>query len=654
MNIYTRTGTLIGEVTPIDATPTQSSTNAVQSGGVYTAIDGASGGDSVVIKAKTNLFDKNSAVLGDVDSSGVVVESSAYYVSDFTEVEYGQKYIGYNCYRVAYYTGAKAFISRARVYVNQLLTIPETAVFMRIVAEVANVDTAICADVRYFDPNYNGEVITGIASPVVSATRKGLGQYAEDNIDQFSVSENMFDYEHDYYQISNNQYGVNTATGEFKYTSDHIVTRDEDFYNNTYIGIEKFFPISEGEVITCNYAFNCAFYDESKTYLSNATRETPYEGATAPEDVAFVRLNVYGSSDGTLTGRIHSIAEIADIIIFKKVYKDVNILSPKWHYNLPHYQLDGTGMSANYLDKVRPNMIDSEFLSAMKCMAIREINAREHAWRFGNFNIWVGQDTKGYNMIKKMLMDCGIDFCGFEEVMRAHSNRPFDLAEFLRSWQFADGFIADRTASIMTNQSFVSRFPITSMSEAMFESGPDTANGKYINCKIELPRYLDIVNAKRILSVYVIHPPITTSYLAPMAQELLGILAQDTSDFIIVMGDTNDFGGTMETKTFWQPMIQGGYKTVIPITTKTVTRDTWTNPETGYPTRSIDQFFISDNIDVIGFNVINTKDNYAIPDSSVNSETDNKPCLSDHDFVYCDLKFDYNKVRSGLAQTEGE
>ena len=151
--------------------------------------------------------------------------------------------------------------------------------------------------------------------------------------------------------------------------------------------------------------------------------------------------------------------------------------------------------------------------------------------------------------------------------------------------------------------------------------------------------------------MYTLHVTITTNATKiAIAKELLGIISEDTSDFIVITGDTNDFTDVEADKAFWRTMEAGGFAPCIPIDTKTVTQDNISQESDEYPEKqwrwnSIDQIFVSDNIECIGYNVINTKDIYNEA-GNISGATDNQPALSDHDFVYADLKFKYDEPRT--------
>ena len=257
-------------------------------------------------------------------------------------------------------------------------------------------------------------------------------------------------------------------------------------------------------------------------------------------------------------------------------------------------------------------------------------------------------------MTKKMLMDYGIDFCGFEEcVISGSGNDYLGIAEFLHGWQFPSGFYTNWTDGTGTqiDKSFVSRFEVIESTKLSFPSA--SSNATYLNCKVRLPRYMDVYEPVRILSVYVVHFPIAQApEKIAVAKDLLRQIATDDSEFVIILGDTNDFGATPETKDYWVTLEAGGFKPVLPYDIKTVTQDdgsddaTEQDPARWWKTRAIDQFFISSNIESISYGIKNTKEDYAIPDSAVSANTDYEIALSDHDFVYCDLKFKYDEPRT--------
>lgn len=649
VNLYNRSGSLVGQSTPIDATPVSGSDNAVKSGGVYDSIENAP--DKSIVFEPKNLIDKNKCVDGTFNNStGEITTSDTYAVSDFIEVDTDNVYISADCDKFAAYKSDKTFISivsiNETIYGDQSLAFPANTKYIRLRFAQSDEDTAVCADVRYYtNGTVSGVEYTGIENNVMQAVKNGLSQYAIANPDMMVESGNLFDYRKDFVQIASN-YGLIVADGSFDYKSDTIA-KDADFVSTTRISLDKYYPIEYGEMVVCNYfSLAICFYNSSKTFISTVQNKYGYQATEAPSNSAYFRIMLKGSSSSSDADIITSLSQLKNIILFKVAKVGENDLIPKHNYLGEKYKIEGGMISPNYLDKVHPSMQDSDFLSAMKCMAIREVNARDHAYRFGTFNMWIMENTKGWNNVQRMLMDCGIDFCGFQECVINESTTNYKgIAEFLHSWQFPYGFYTNWTDGEDTiDKSFVSRFEILSSTKHTFASA--SSNATYLNCKVQMPRYLDVYDPKKVLSVYIVHFAITLpENKIEIANELLGVIANDTSDFVIIMGDTNDFGLTDEAKDYWVTLESGGFTPVIPIKTKTITQDEL-EQESDWQRYCIDQFLISSNIRAVGYNVINTKDKYYITDGYENSSTDNEHALSDHDFVYCDLQFDYDTPRT--------
>ena len=658
-NIYNRSGNLVGQMAFIDSSPNKGSENVVESGGVYDSVENAP--DKTITTANKNLIDKQKAVKGTINTTtGEITDSDSYYVTDYIEVDTDRKYITAECDKFGAYNESKGFISVVSIqtsqYGDQSLVFPNNTKYIRLRIGVSGIDDAICADVMYYTKGEtSGIEYTGFSDDTLQSAKKGIGEFAYNHPDCFSRTENQFDYEHDFIQVATRASGggLLSNNGEFWYTN-NTVAKDSDMLTNTGFAIDKYFPIEYGQMIVSNFRIEHAvFYDSQKAFLSASQDKEPYHGMYAPSSAKYVRVQLWGTNDSTRDdGYIKSLSQIKDIMIFIVDTGGQNDYYPKpWHF-IPYHQIDGKEVSPNYLDIVKPNMIDSEWLSAVKCTAIRAVNERDDIFRFGNFNMWIMENIKGWNNVRRMLMDCGIDFCGFEEcVVNEGISRHKGIAEFLKSWQFPYGFYSNWTDNEdPIDKSFVSRYPLASATKMTFQSA--SSNASYLNCKVNLPRYKDHYNPYRVLSLYIVHFPITdaTTKIA-VATELLGVIASDTSDFVIVFGDTNDFA----TKNYWQTLESGGFTPVIPTTTKTITQDTNFEEEDPDPDiwakYCLDQFLVSSNITAKAYGVINTKDKYYIEDGYESSATDNEPALSDHDFVWVDLKFDYDTPRSNYPSS---
>jgi hypothetical protein len=472
-----------------------------------------------------------------------------------------------------------------------------------------------------------------------------------DNVAIFENGINLFDYYNDYWIVG----GGFDNDG---FISSVIPIDYEDVTNTSGLAIAKYFPLSEGQTLFTNYILgHIYFYDSDKELISHKTSPTfKYSGNIAPEGCAYARILVALKPSDTQTktdGYIYSFEEIKNLMVWVKTCGEIKMGPPPTVY--PARQISGENISPDFFDKAEPSMEDSYFLSAMKCMAIRECNAREHTMRFGNFNMYLMMTTGGWDLTKRMLMDYGVDFCGFEEVTTGFSIYTVDLAKYLQSWQFPYGFYTNQTdGNASIDKSLVSRYEVLSSTKLTLSSSQ--SNNTLLNCKIKLPRYMDVVNPDRILSVYVGHFPIAQSATKiAFAQELLGIIAEDDSDFVVICSDSNDFGTTVETKDYWNTLANGGFRPAIPPSGKTITADN-IGAEEAETKNFIDQFFISDNIEMRNFGVKNTRNDYAVPGSHIsdgNADGTQKyvDALSDHDFVWADLYFDYSKTRAGLLES---
>lgn len=660
MNIYNRSGQLVSQSAIIDATPTAESENVVESGGIYSAIEKSP--DKSIKTAITNLIDKTKVISGDINTTtGDIDSSTTYHVTDFIEVNTSDVYLSPYCDRMGAYNENKQFIEVVAIvpdttFNSGSVSFPSGTKYVRLRIIANSVDNAIFIQAKYYNKNAVPQTVyTGFGEKFAKAFPAGFNQYSAEDDMLFSHGKNMFDYDNDFYQVALGiDNGLNRDNGTFVYLY-NIITNDEEITGNFCVSMDKYYPVSYGQMIVSNKSFrSIAFYNANKTFIIGKVVDSlrPYQGIVVPENSAYVRISFSGTLDGA--GSLHSLADIRDIVVWTVPVVGSNDLVPNVQSPQPRRLIDGQAISPNYLDKVVPSMNESQFLSAMRCMAIREVNKRDHAWRFANFNMWIMANTKGWNMTKKMLMDYGVDFCGFEEcVINESINRYKGIAEFLRGWQFPSGYYENWTdgEEQQIDKSFVSRFNVTESQKLWFES--PSSNKSYLNCKVQLPRYMDVYKPFRILSVYIVHFAIAQAPTKiAIAKELLQQIATDDSDFVVILGDTNDFGTTSETKDYWVTLEAGGFRPALPITSKTITEDEIgdeaTDPDDpGMPWRktAIDQFLISDNIDMVSYGVVNTKEEYAV-EGITGSGTDNEPALSDHDFVYCDLKFNYDRPRT--------
>ena len=590
--------------------------------------------------------------------TGQVGSESTYQTSDFIPLTDTWYYLK-NVEKYCIYNDEKQYINR---YGNNSPhpyrpRTGENSAYIRISVLNENIETALLCEMEHYYPDEAEVVHEQPRNLNISGDNfipKLLNDIAHKDSARFADGANLFDIDAGYlYVAATGGVVINTKTTGDIHAGNQQTQAKLTFdvhYNNADIPVNGgiastyYIPVESGKYLFSNYSFwNSAGYDSNKDFLAEVPFKNAFNGYLVPDGMAYVRLN-FKAQTTPAAGFLQSLDDAKNIIVWQEetgVCTRPTLTLSK--------QIDGGFISPNYLDKVVPNMADSDFISAMKCLMVREINRREHAWRFGNFNTYVGSGTSGFYLIRKMLMDNGIDFCGFEEM----SGRATDLGTFLESWQFAEGFVSPKNEQGKgTNAlSIASRFPVQTWNTYTMTSV--SSNKDCINARIRLPRFLDAYNPFRTMSMYVIHPAIGANQ-TNLANELLSIIASDESDYIVITSDTNSFSDTEEGKTFWRVLEAGGLRPVIPITTKTVTQDNLGKETDEYPEKqwrwhSIDQFFVSSNIDCVSYNVINTKDEY-VGTMKNDTTTDGEYALSDHDFVYADLVFK-DEVRSGLAQS---
>ena len=127
---------------------------------------------------------------------------------------------------------------------------------------------------------------------------------------------------------------------------------------------------------------------------------------------------------------------------------------------------------------------------------------------------------------------------------------------------------------------------------------------------------------------------------------LLAIMAQDTSDFIVVVADTNCFEGGLDiqnnTHVEWEMFRTAGYTPILPGIESTVTADQASThyhvdgDGTAFCDTCYDQIFVSSHITAEGYKVVDSN-LYPVPSAN------NAP-VSDHCMIYADLKFDFDAI----------
>jgi endonuclease/exonuclease/phosphatase family metal-dependent hydrolase len=287
-------------------------------------------------------------------------------------------------------------------------------------------------------------------------------------------------------------------------------------------------------------------------------------------------------------------------------------------------QINGWDINKNVYDMVVPE-VDSNIVRMMKTFAIRELNHQRDAFRIGTFNIYINNTRSNRPTIKKELETYGIDMCCFQEARNlSDNNEQINIGDYLKGWQF--GYCNTNVGTSGNGRAMVSAYEILSSEEVTFT---DNTSNSYLKCVIQLPRYKDYADGLTTLSLYTYHGNVTsaTTRTAEVAQ-MLSAIAQDSSDFIIVTGDTNDFSAN---KDVWTQFQTAGLTPVHDGKSETVTERN----------NSIDNIFVSNNITCLYYDVINSSEWMFKP-----TPTSSPIPVSDHDLLYADLKFDFETVIS--------
>lgn len=266
----------------------------------------------------------------------------------------------------------------------------------------------------------------------------------------------------------------------------------------------------------------------------------------------------------------------------------------------------------------------------IKSTGIREMNKTRDAFRFATFNIYsAGHAQRNWDCVKSMLQNFGIDFCACQEVRdplgTVEGNKVF--ADEMRSWQFP--YFSTNGDLYPTNERMLmSAFPVVSSYEWEYAkwSSDRRCCAKY---EVQLPLYKDRVGSDQIkmsiyntqLEVYPVASGNATNRIAE-AQEILDMIAEDENPFIAVLMDSNDFSPDKE---IWKMFTDAGFTYAIPIKTQTVTAQD----------NCIDQIFVSKNMEVLNYDVINGG-TYTF------FWSDKMQPVSDHDLCFADVRLDYD------------
>lgn len=378
---------------------------------------------------------------------------------------------------------------------------------------------------------------------------------------------------------------------------------------NGYYGLKSgyYMPVEAGDVLVSNNtSIGYYFYDETYTQISSASSQTPYLPQTAPENAKWLRVNFNPSH----------ISKGDPVMVWKaksatSAPYERPIFRPTIQYR-PDY-FDG-----NLFDYAVPTKLDQGVMRWARFAALRTMNESRDAYRFGTFNTYVSRGSKGFPVIREMLFNYGIDFCGFQECNVAGTTIGAAMYDFQFPYNSGARFETD---SVPT----VSRFEVTSVDTIALIDG----NHYCKVTKMNLPQNKHYPRVPT-LSVYNYHGSLLLANRLTEIQTMLGLIANDTSDFIVIMGDTNSEVDSAGHRQSWDAWEAAGFTAV-----HHGESPTW--PSSANPSRysSMDNIFVSEHINVLHYDII---------DGLYLKLEDGTTTLSDHDFVFADLQFDFDAV----------
>lgn len=305
-----------------------------------------------------------------------------------------------------------------------------------------------------------------------------------------------------------------------------------------------------------------------------------------------------------------------------------------------------------------PERDNSEFMNVVKYYTERSKRKEEGVIRIGTFNKFVSRGKSNWEVIKQELADYSLDICGFQECAAIVTDGVVSdqIGQALQGWQFKSYAPQDT----VVDKALVSHWNIThtDLITLLTHDGGTVSNCIHALMTISQNKYYShAVGADATLSVYCYHGASSgktisgTSYSSYQVRQmeinaLLAILAQDTSDFIVIVGDTNAFenGFDIATGTHheWEMFRNAGFTPVLEGKESTVTADLQNkyfckaDNDKVYCIACYDQIFIGANI---------TAETYGVVDSNLYPvESLGGVPVSDHCMVYADLKFDFDAV----------
>lgn len=383
--------------------------------------------------------------------------------------------------------------------------------------------------------------------------------------------------------------------------------------NGYYLLAEDYYmPVTEGETILTDITQGFFyFYNSSYTQISYTGFSVPYLPVAVPEGAVWARV-VYS------TGWI----EQGDPVM---VWKARTALSAKYERPIyrPSVQFDPKYANNDIFNYASPTSLTQGVMRMARFAALRAANERQSAYRFGTFNVFVNTVGTGVPNIREMALDYALDFIGFQECAGTSGEQ---MQQAMYQFQFP--YYAGATVNgVNVGVPAVSRFEVTDVEVITLADSKPTC----LKITMNMPQNKHYPR-KPTLTVYNYHGNLGLAKRLSEIQTMLNVIAEDTSDFIVIMGDTNSEVDQQGHRQSWDAWEAAGFTAV-----HHGESPTWPNPA-GSRYSSMDNIFVSEHINVLGYDII-MSDQYPINDSGQGGRP-----LSDHDLVFADLQFDFDAV----------
>lgn len=415
------------------------------------------------------------------------------------------------------------------------------------------------------------------------------------------------------------------------------------------------FEISDGNVLTTYVRGN----EQNGVWVGDS--EIAYMGADAGKSIYFSlteERNVgitYGGYSTTYVPYEGS----APVITHE--YQYVPAMA---EYVQRYMQIYGTAASNAMYKRFYPDEDKSLAVNAFRYWHDRAVRENRSVIRVASFNKFISRQTMNWSVMKQELADYSVDICGFQEAINILNSAGKRIEEFMLGYQFTDGSdFSYETYNFNDGdgpgKAIVSHWAIES-TDVFPLVVSDFITTSAVRCIIKIPSgkwFSNYVSSDCTLSVYTYHGASRSSNVDGVYKTsleirqmeinaLLAIMAQDTSDFIVVVADTNCFESGLNvqdnTHVEWEMFRTAGYTPILPGIESTVTGNVAAShfhvdgDGTAFCDACYDQIFVSSHITAEGYKVVDSN-LYPVPAAN------NAP-VSDHCMIYADLKFDFDAI----------